>query len=321
VIEGALSVVAGETVVLLVDRDRKDMATVLSDAASEKLASSITVVLEDLGARPHAQIHPTAVQQLARCQASLLFASYEPGEAQMRQELLAHVRRLKLRHADMVGVTKKSLCCGFNIEAPRIASVARAVRAKLRPGSVLSARSSTGTDLTVQCSPDHRWAERSGNIRSARVESLPAGQIMTAPGDVRGVFVCNASTGETFGARAGLLRDNPIRWTLEAGRVRSVACRDTTLERDLQAWLRAGDNRDRVGLVILGTNIGAVDPAGEIACDQILPGLHLGLGATCPDETLASWNSSSQLLLGQAYGDVDLDGVPLIRSGRYLELS
>ena len=239
----------------------------------------------------------------------------------MRVDIAAAVRRHQLRHAHMVGITKRSLICGFAIDSARIASVARAVRVRIRPESVLTVRSTAGTELTVQCNPNHRWVEHVGVIRPGRWENLPSGELVTAPGDVRGVFVCNASMSEAFGARAGLLGTSPVRVSIEASYVRSVTCANAQLERDVRTWIRSADHLDRVGLAALGTNIGLVDPVGEILCDQNLPGLHLGFGATFSDETGAGWNASRQLVMAGAYGDVDLDGVPLIRAGRYLELS
>jgi len=49
-----------------------------------------------------------------------------------------------------------------------------------------------------------------------------------------------------------------------------------------------------------------------------MPGLHLGFGATFPEYTGASWSSRGQLIATNALGDVDLDGAPIIRSGRYI---
>jgi len=82
-----------------------------------------------------------------------------------------------------------------------------------------------------------------------------------------------------------------------------------------------GDLVDRVGLIVLGTNVGMRDPVGEILCDQNLPGMHLGLGTTWQSETGASWDAQGQLILAASYCDLDLDGAPLVRGGRYLDVT
>jgi hypothetical protein len=77
-------------------------------------------------------------------------------------------------------------------------------------------------------------------------------------------------------------------------------------------------NLERVGLVMLGTNVGILAPVGEALCDQNLPGLHLSFGGTFPEMTGATWTAKSQLTMTCAASDVDLDGLPLLRSGRYM---
>jgi len=126
---------------------------------------------------------------------------------------------------------------------------------------------------------------------------------------------------ESFGERAGFLRSKPVKFVIEAGSVRSASCPDASLEREVRAWLMHGDLVDRVGLIVLGTNVGMRDPVGEILCDQNLPGMHLGLGTTWQSETGASWDAQGQLILAASYCDLDLDGAPLVRGGRYLDVT
>jgi len=69
--------------------------------------------------------------------------------------------------------------------------------------------------------------------------------------------------------------------------------------------------------VSLGTNVGIYAPSGDIMCDQNLPGLHIGFGSPFPTRP------AQRGTLAPAHGDVrnadvDLDGAPLLRHGRYL---
>ncbi|MBI5538033.1 MAG: hypothetical protein HY898_35255 [Deltaproteobacteria bacterium] len=320
IVEGALSVVPGETVTVIADRERLDLARALLDAVMERNARGLLVVLEEIGTRPLPKLPDLVVSQLQRSQASVYLAGFDAGERQMRAELVSQVPKLGIRHAHMVGITRKSLCTGFSADPQRIADAARSVRTRLRADSVLRAFGALGTELTVRCHPTHKWVEHSGVIRPGKWENLPTGEILTAPGDVKGVFNCNASMSESFGERFGFLRDMPVRFMIESGYVRNVFCPDSRLEREIRAWLMSGDHLDRVGLVVIGTNVGMRDPVGEILCDQNLPGLHIGLGSTFPELTGAAWNTPRQLMLASAYTDVDLDGAPLIRSGRFLDL-
>lgn len=236
----------------------------------------------------------------------------------MRLALLERVRELGLRHAHMVGVTRNAMLAGFSVDPTRILDATRAVRMRLRPSSVLHARSHSGTDLTIKLHPAHRWAEHVGVIRPGRWENLPSGELMTAPEHVQGVFVCDASLGGPFGAQAGLLSRSPLRLEIEDSVVKNATCNDANVLRGIEGFIVQDRFSSHVGTIILGTNVGLLQPIGELVCDQNLPGLHMSLGSTFPDATGAAPTTTAQLSLTSSGGDVDLDGAPLLRAGRYM---
>lgn len=320
VVAGALAVVPGETVLIIHDRSRADLANALLDAVTEASARGSVMLLEDLAERPHASLHPALQSGLASCQASVFVAGFEPGEALMRRELVGWVHRMKLRHAHMVGVTRRTMLAGLTADPRRIAQVAAVVRSRIRGDSSFVVRAADGMTLRIRCDPRHAWMEHSGVIRPGRWENLPTGELVTAPGDIHGTFVCNASVSESFGARAGLLRSAPLHVEIDHGVVRSVRSVNDLLAREISGWIRGARHLDRVGLFSLGTNIGMSEPTGEVVCDQVLPSVHLAFGSTIPQETGAAWDAPAQLVLTSFGVDVDLDGSPLIRSGRYLNL-
>jgi leucyl aminopeptidase (aminopeptidase T) len=86
----------------------------------------------------------------------------------------------------------------------------------------------------------------------------------------------------------------------------------------VEAFLQREHNLTRVGGVSLGTNIGIVAPTGEVVADQNVPGLHLTFGSAAADQTGATWSTRAELALASFGGDVDLDGAPLLRAGRYM---
>ena len=67
-----------------------------------------------------------------------------------------------------------------------------------------------------------------------------------------------------------------------------------------------------------GVNFRRLAPVGEITCDQNLPGLHLTFGSIFPELTGSFGTTRTQLAATCASADVDLDGAPLLRSGRYM---
>ncbi len=318
IVESSLGVVRGERVLIVVDRARNDIAPALVEVARNADAACELLILEDIEARPVRAVPVAISAAMKNAQASILLIGFVDGEQPMRVDYLEAVRVLSLRHAHMVGVTRHSMLAGFSVDPTRILDTTRAVRTRLRPDSTLKVRSSAGTDLTIKLNSAFRWAEHVGVIRPGRWENLPSGELMTSPGEIAGVFVCDASMGGPFGQAAGLLTRTPVRFEIEANIVKAVWSIDRTLQREVESFIRREHHADRVGTIVLGTNVGILAPVGELICDQNLPGLHLGLGSTFPEKTGAPSATRAQLSLTAASSDVDLDGAPLLRSGRYM---
>ena len=320
VVEGSLGVVAGDRVVIVVDTARAAIGAAFTEAAIAIGGEAELVQLEQLGKRPLRNVPASLKALLGRAQASVLLVGFEEGEWSMRAEFAGLVTELRLRHAHMVGLGRKAMLTGFSVDPQRVLDATRAVRTRLRPDSVLRLRTAVGSDLVVKLDPRNRWQERVGIIRPGRWENLPSGELFTCPADVNGVFVADASIGSPVGAAAGVLARNPIRLEIKGGVCRSVSCNDRILAGGVESALHSERNAERVGMVILGTNVGIRDPTGEVICDQNMPGLHLGFGATFPDQTGATWDAPTQMAVTATAGDVDLDGGPLLRNGRYLVL-
>ena len=320
VVEGALSVVPSQRVLIVADEARLDLGNALVDACDQRGARAELLVMEYLRPRPHIALHPDIRALMAQVEASVFIAGFAEGEGAMRRELVGAAADYRLRHAHMVGVSKRAMLTGLSADPRRVANVASLVRTRLRGRSVLRVRSNEGTDLEITCDPAHRWAEHSGIIRRGMWENLPTGELITTPGNINGVYVCNGSMSEVFGSREGVLKYKSVTLELREGYVRDVQSPHGPLARAVRQWLRSGHFYDRVGMVSLGTNVGITEPIGEVICDQNAPGVHLSLGTTCASETLASWDADGQLVFTSWNQDVDLDGRPLIRSGRYLNV-
>jgi leucyl aminopeptidase (aminopeptidase T) len=320
IVETALGIVAGDRLVVVVDAAREALGATLAEVARGLGAETEVVLLEGLARRPLRALPPQLRAELARAQASVLLVGFEEGERQMRHEFMQIVTDKRLRHAHMVGVGRRAMMAGFSADPQRVLDAARAVRTRLRPDSVLRLRSPSGSDLEVKLDPRHRWQERAGILRPGRWENLPSGKLFTCPGEVDGVFVADASVGGAVGAQAGALGRTPIRIEIRGGAFRGVQCVDRALAAAVDSLLRVKRNGEKVGMVVLGTNVGMRDPTGEIVSDQNMPGLHIAFGATFSEQTGAAWDAPTQLPLAGAHADVDLDGVPLLRQGRYLVL-
>ena len=318
VVEGALSVVPGERVVVLCDLERKQLAEAVKEAAIWVKATALVIDLDEHGSRPLSELPPVAQEAMANAEASVFIARSGSDEVALRRHVVELAKRHGMRHAHMLGLTARTMVAGLAVDPRRIADTARQLRARLRPDSEVCLRSDAGSDLTVRLDPRFKWVENSGIIRPGRWLNLPAGELLTSPASVEGTFVVNASITGIPGLDGRLLDATPLTLQFDGRRVSSVGCKDTSAAQSVDEYLRSGANYDRVGLISFGTNIGLSEPSGTLIVDQTLPGLHLALGMTLPELTGADWDSAGQLVLTACRADLDIDGRAVMRAGRYL---
>jgi aminopeptidase len=210
-VESALGLVPGERLLLITDRVRKDVALEIEEATRNIGATAVIVELEDFGERPLRRLPEAIRKEAESSQATLLLVGSDDGELGMREDLLGLVKALNLRHGNMLGITRRSMTAGFTVDPSRILDATRAVRQRMRSDSKLRLRTAAGSDLEVRIGSCRRWVEWVGVVRRGRWEDLPSGQLITAPADVNGIFVADASLGGFMGASAGLLDRHPVR--------------------------------------------------------------------------------------------------------------
>lgn len=317
VIEGALSLAPGDTVVIVFDRERAALSTALHEAAKWRGTKTLTFELDAFGPPPLKELPKSIEAAFAGAQASIFVARSHADEIELRRQLVNAAARAGVRHAHMVGVTAKTMIAGLAVDPRRIEDVARALRRRMRPDSEIRLRSESGSDLSVRLDPRFRWLENSGIILPGRWLNLPGGELSTSVARVEGTFVCDASMTSMPGYESESLQ-TPLSLRIDGQRVTSVSCANRDALRAVEAFMRGGSNQDRVGLVSFGTNIGLSEVLGALIVDQTLPGLHLALGAPMPELTGLDWSSAGQLVLTSRKVDIDIDGQAVMRHGRYL---
>ncbi len=318
VVEGSLTVVPQERVVLVYDSDHEELGVAIRQAVVDARAEPLAFRMEDLALRPMASLAAPIRAAMDRAQASALICSFQDGEYAMREDMIALAHDLGLRHAHMVGITRRSMIAGLAADPHRIANVARALLVRLGPKSVIRVRTGAGTDLTVELSAAYRWINSTGLIRAGKKENLPSGEIATCAANVTGVYIADATLGDASGALNRPLDRSPLRLEIAGGVVQQVDSKDVVLARQVRTLMRSVNNLDRIALVSLGTNVGLLAPVGEIFVDQTLPSFHMTVGITFPEQTAATWTSSSWIAFTQTGSDVDIDGTRVMRGGRYL---
>ncbi|HEY8087463.1 MAG TPA: hypothetical protein VIF09_06450 [Polyangiaceae bacterium] len=320
-VQTALKVRAGERVVLVEDAGSLHLGDAIAGAIESSGAWVKRARLDKLSSaggsgRPHKVVPDLLLLALHDADASVFVASALPAELPMRQALLHVVRQRSLRHAHMPGIGAPALVAGMHLDYAQVERLGTRVLARLRGARTLVTESPAGTHLSVDLSPDTRWFAQLGVLAPGKWGNFPAGAMYTSPADANGVFVADASLGEFFGAREGILRASPVRLLVDRGRVVGVEARSPQLKRDLEAMLAVSPNSDRVGLVSIGVNPGIDSPVGDALVDQNLPGLHLGIGDPAARATGATWSAPTCFAACQASSRVLVDGDVIVEAGR-----
>jgi leucyl aminopeptidase (aminopeptidase T) len=317
----ALKLRFGERLVIVQDAASESIAAALADAADEAGAWVKRARLDEMpsigGGRPHKTLPERLALSLQQAHAGVFVAGGPHAEATMRQELLHLVREYKLRHAHMPGITEAAFLAGLTEDCDAVARMGREVLKKLEKARVLQAYSNAGTQLRVELAEGTRWVAQLGELAAGTWGNFPAGALYTSPARISGVFVADASVGEFFGAREGLLIEKPVRFFVDDGKIAHVEHEGSkNLLRDIESMLAFSANSARVGLVAVGVNFGVAKQIGDAAVDQTSPGLHLGVGDPAGRSTGAAWSAPTCFAACQSGSRLVLDGEVLIDCGK-----
>jgi aminopeptidase len=320
-VETALKLRPGERVVVIEDAGSLATGEALAAAVESAGGWVKRARLDRLGSagrsgRPHKVVPVSLLLALHDADASVFVACALRGELTMRQALLHVVRQRNLRHAHMPGLAAEAFVAGMRFDYAQVERLGQRVLGRLASASCLFAESPAGTSLRVELAPGAKWFAQLGVLAPGRWGNFPAGAVYASPVSASGVFVADASVGEFFGAREGVLRASPVRFQVEAGRVVAVEARSTQLQREIEAMLRVSPNSDRVGLVSIGVNPGLDSPVGDALVDQNMPGLHIGIGDPAARATGATWSAPTCFAACAVASRVAIDGEVVVEAGR-----
>ena len=313
-----LRVAAGEKVVLITDEAALAIGAAIHEQLLMARAEVAAFVLEDLAHRPLRDF-PSPIEEAMRGAAvSIYAASGQPGELVARIRMTAIANERRLRHAHMVNITPRIMREGMRADFALVDALSRWVHARAVPARRLTASTPAGTRLTASFDPRLKWLKTSGIITPEKWSNLPAGEVLTAPLRVDGVYVVDGVLGDWLAGKYGDMADHPLRVTIENSRIRDVSCDRPEIIRDFIDYTSADENGDRVGEIALGTNLAVKDVIGQILQDEKIPGLHLAFGHPYSEHTGADWRASTHIDIVGRHFDVELDGVPIMRDSRYL---
>lgn len=320
-IDTCLAVQASDRVVLFTDEATASIAAALEQEARKRTDDVWVIRLEELGTRPLAALPEGLLDQLDAYAptVSIFAAQGQPGEIRFRIPLGRHLQgMLTTRHGHMIGITEALMADGMAVDYRHVAEVTQRVWERVRDAGTITARNPDGTDLVATFDPGvARWVPWTGLLhRQGDWGNLPEGETFTCPVSVDGTLTARL-IGDHFARAHGLL-DEPIRLTLERGYLREVTHSNATLQRAFERHLEGATNGRRVGEFALGTNVGLSAPTGNLLQDEKMPGLHVAFGDPYGHLTGAAWQSDVHVDVVPFDVDLDVDGVPLLRSGAYL---
>ena len=320
-VENCLRVRAGEQVVIITDKQTREIGDALR-AAIEAITDSVTFfVMEDFGARPIG--FPTEINAALRgADVSIYAAQGVKGELQsFRRPMIETVEaNAKLRHAHMIAITPEIMCDGMCSDYVEIQRVSKWVYGKVKDARAIRVQTEKGCDFTAQFNPEWKWLISAGDIRPEKWGNLPDGEVCTAPATVNGTAVFDGCLGEFFMERHSSLAETPVTVEIREGRAvrETLTCENTELRDELAAYIFEMDaNSDRVGEFAIGTNTGLTRLIGNLLQDEKFPGVHVAFGSPYPSRTGADWDSIAHLDISVVAPTITVDGVTLMEKGSF----
>ena len=312
----------------------EEHVTLIADEATISIAAAIAVeldrigcswngfVLEDLAARPLANMPAEVLADMESAQVSIFAVQVQPRELSSRMQMTDVVNRRRMRHAHMVNITPEVMLGGMCADFNAVDRLSQAVLDRVRQATYVRATTAAGTNIFAELDPSYRWFKTSGIISPEKWGNLPGGECFTAPGEVNGVFVVDGVVGDFLCTRYGILRDTPLTIHISHNRITTVECVNKQLEAEFWEYTHTDVNSDRVGEFAIGTNIGVHEVIGNILQDEKFPGIHIAFGDPYGAHTGAPWKSTTHIdvvglgfniWLGSARGEEQL-----MRDGEFL---
>jgi aminopeptidase len=317
----------GEQVVIITDQETEHIASTLRQVAEQITPKNIaTFVLEEFGPRPEDGSKPLELphevaEAVNGTDVSFFAAGGKKGEVgSLRLPLIQLVRATgRVRHGHMPGITDLLMRTGMCADYDEVRRISSGVAEIVKEARHIRVTSPAGTDFTAEFSPALDWVKCDGLLRPGKTTNLPEGEVFTCPYDVKeGLIVIDGILGDYFSEEYGLVEDTPVTWDIRDARVVKVSCVDEGLRDELEEYMGADDNANRLGEFAIGTNIGVERLVGNLLQDEKYPGVHVAVGHPSPEETGADWTSTVHLDGVLRSVTVDVEGRVIMRDGRFV---
>jgi len=320
-VENCLRVKAGESVVIITDKETIEIGSALKAAIKEITGEIQFFVMEDFGERPFE--FPRVIEDAIKvADVSVYAAQGVKGELQtFRMQMLKAIEaNSKLRHAHMIGITPQIMKDGMCSDYKEIQRISRLVYDKVRNASKIEVVTKKGNNFIAEFSPELKWIISDGIITPGKWQNLPEGEVFTSPLNVNGTVVIDGCLGDFFAERYGSLENTPIIIEVVDGRAikESVQCDNEQLRQEFSKYLfETDENSNRVGEFAIGTNTGLTELIYNILQDEKFPGIHIAFGSPLPGKTGAKWDSKAHVDGVIKNPSIYVDGEKIIDNGEF----
>ena len=319
-VETCLAVRSTDRVCVITDEETQVVGDALTRASQQAGAAVETLLLESFGQRPLTSLPDTLRSAIERVDPTCSFyaAAAKKGEISFRIQLLPWlVHTLGVRHGHMPGITPALMTEGMLADYDEVSRMTSRVADIVRPARQIQVRSAKGSDIVAQFSPQLRWVPCPGLYRRQGTwGNLPEGEVFTSPARVDGLLTVD-ELGDYFSEQYGVL-PQPVTFRIEDSIAVEITSENTALATELAGYLDSSENGRRVGEFAIGTNTALTRLVGNLLQDEKYPGVHVAFGNPYPDETGATWRASVHVDTIPTDCDIDVDGRPLMRAGRFL---
>jgi aminopeptidase len=317
-VEVCLAIQPGERVALIADEASSSVAASLAAVLDAVGAPWHGVLVEQVATRPLTVAPAAILDALERADAGILCVQPQQGELGARMAIVAVVERRGIRYAHMVGVTPQIMQQGMCADYRLVDALSQSLCERMPHATTLRVETPAGTAFTAAFDPALSWVKTSGLINRRYWSNLPAGEVFTTPARVDGVFVCDGTAGDYFGAKYGDLRATPLTLEIAGGRLQAAHSTRKDLEQEFWAYCHTDEHSDRVGELAFGTNIALDEMIGVLLQDEKSPGVHIAFGDPYGSQTGAAWKSRTHIDVLTRGCDVWIDDEQVIGNGRYL---
>jgi aminopeptidase len=309
---------AHERMTLITDRACAEIAAALRSEIEKTGADYSVFVLEDHGPRPHRDMPPEILADLALSQVSIYAAVTQTGELRTRMQMTEVVNSRHIRHGHMVNISKQIMLEGMRADFVEVDRLSQRLIEKARMAERVTCRTAAGTDYVAELSPSLKWVKTAGLITPEVWGNLPGGEIFTSPLSSSGRYVVDGVVGDYLCGKYGDLAATPLTIEVRDNRIAGLACENRELLDEFRAYTRTDGNSDRVGEFAIGTNIACRHIIGNILQDEKLPGIHIAFGHPYSEHTGQTWTSTTHIdCVGRDF-DIWLDDEQVMQGGKFL---